>query len=118
MIAILNMNIMREMQFKFFFTHRVADIFNGNIDIRGASEAVFAKTISGFVDLSWPKSKGATVAMKTITGEVYSNLAIDFKTKREKHPIVGYQLEGDVLGGGPSLKLESISNHIYLRQQE
>ena len=27
------MNIMREMQFKFFFTHRVADIFNGNIDI-------------------------------------------------------------------------------------
>lgn len=94
------------------------ETINGNIDIQGASEAVVAKTISGFVDLSWPKTKGATVAMKTITGEVYSNLDIAFTSKREKHPIVGYQLEGDVLGGGPTLKLESISNHIYLRRQE
>jgi len=27
------MIMMREMQFKLFFTHRVADIFNDNIDI-------------------------------------------------------------------------------------
>lgn len=33
MTAKLTVIIMREMQFKLFFTHRVADIFNDNIDI-------------------------------------------------------------------------------------
>ena len=93
------------------------ETISGNIDIQGASGSVFAKTISGFVDMSWPKSQGANLAMKTITGEVYSDLAIDFKGKKEKHPIVGYLLEGTVNGGGPSVRLESISNNVYLRQK-
>ncbi|WP_439583452.1 hypothetical protein [Dyadobacter bucti] len=91
------------------------ETINGNIDIEGASAEVFAKTISGHVDMSWPKSKGANVAMKTITGEVYSDLKIDFKNKKQKDPIVGYLLEGTFNGGGPALKLESISNNVYLR---
>ncbi|MGA0555913.1 hypothetical protein ACO2Q8_04615 [Larkinella sp. VNQ87] len=89
---------------------------NGNIDIEGASEAVFAKTISGFVDLNWPGSKGANLALKTITGEVYSDLSIDFKSKRQQNPIVGYLLEGTVNGGGPEVRLESISNNVYVRK--
>lgn len=92
------------------------ETINGNIDIQGATEAVHAKTISGYVDMNWPKSKGANLAMKTITGEVYSNLTIDFKNRKEKNPIVGYQLEGTVNGGGPKVQLESISNNIFLRQ--
>lgn len=92
------------------------ETINGNIDIKGATTAVFAKTISGFVDMSWPNSKGANLAMKTITGEVYSDLDITFKNKREKNPIVGYQLEGTLNGGGPDVRLESISNNIFLRR--
>lgn len=91
------------------------ETINGNIDIQGATAPVSAKTISGFVDMSWPKAKGANVAMKTITGEVYSNLSIDFKNKKEKNPIVGYLLEGTLNGGGPAVRLESISNNVYLR---
>ncbi|GAB4014573.1 hypothetical protein EXU85_18055 [Spirosoma sp. KCTC 42546] len=94
------------------------ETINGNIDIQGATGPVFAKTISGFVDMSWPKSKGANVAMKTITGEVYSDMDISFKNKKEKNPIVGYQLEGSVNGGGPKVQLESISNNIYLRRKD
>ncbi len=94
------------------------ETINGNIDIQGATGPVFAKTISGFVDMSWPKSKGANVAMQTITGEVYSNLDIDFKNKKQKNPIVGYLLEGTLNGGGPSVRLESISNNVYLRQKD
>ncbi|GAB2565466.1 DUF4097 family beta strand repeat-containing protein [Spirosoma areae] len=94
------------------------ETINGNIDIQGATGAVFAKTISGFVDMSWPKSKGANLAMKTITGEVYSDLEIDFKNKKQKHPIVGYLLEGTVNGGGPAVRLESISNDVYLRRRD
>ncbi len=93
------------------------ETISGNIDIEGATEAVFAKTISGFVDMSWPRGKGANVAMKTITGEVYSDLDINFRNKKEKNPIVGYQLEGTVNGGGPDVRLESISNDVYLRKK-
>jgi len=94
------------------------ETIDGNIDIEGASTTVFAKTISGYVDMSWPKSKGINVAMKTITGEVYSDFEIDFKNKKQKNPIVGYLLEGTVKGGGPDVKLESISNDVYLRSKD
>ncbi|MEZ0540008.1 hypothetical protein [Fibrella arboris] len=94
------------------------ETINGNIAIQGATGPVWAKSISGFVDMSWSGTKGANVAMKTITGEVYSDLAIDFKGKRPKNPIVGYQLEGTVLSGGPEVRLESISNDIFLRKEK
>lgn len=94
------------------------ETINGNIDIQGATTTVFAKTISGFVDMTWPKSKGANVAVKTITGEVYSDLDIDFGKKKEKNPIVGYLLEGKFNGGGPDVTLESISNNVYLRKKD
>ncbi|GAA4397990.1 hypothetical protein GCM10023187_08030 [Nibrella viscosa] len=94
------------------------ETINGNIDIRGATEAVSAKSISGFVDMSWPKGKGADLAMKTITGEVYSDLDIDFKGKKQRNPMVGYQLEGTFNGGGPRIQLESISNNVYLRKKD
>ncbi|MBD2702190.1 hypothetical protein IC229_16175 [Spirosoma sp. BT702] len=94
------------------------ETINGNIDIQGASAPVMAKSISGFVDMSWPKSKGANVEMKTITGEVYSNLDIAFKGKKERHSHVGYLLEGTVNGGGTTVRLESISNDVFLREQK
>jgi hypothetical protein len=94
------------------------ETINGNIDIQGATAAVAAKTISGYVDMTWPKAKGANVAVKTITGEVYSDLDIDFGDKKEKNPIVGYLLEGKFNGGGPEVKLESISNNVYLRKKD
>lgn len=94
------------------------ETISGNIAIQGATSPVWAKSISGFVDLSWPGSKGANVAMKTITGEAFSDLTIDFKSKRQKHPIVGYLLEGTLLSGGPEIRLESISNDVYLRKEK
>ncbi|WP_162793477.1 hypothetical protein [Runella rosea] len=35
-----------------------------------------------------------------------------------KNPIVGYLLEGTVNGGGPDLRLESISNNVYVRRKD
>lgn len=96
----------------------VLETINGNIDIEGAATAVNAKTISGFVDMSWPKSKGANLGMKTITGEVYTDFTIDYKDKMQKKPIVGYLITGTANGGGPEIKLESISNNVYFRQSK
>lgn len=91
---------------------------NGNIELIDFSGPVNAKSISGFVDMNWPNNRGAIVALKTITGEVYSDLDINFKNKKEGIPLVGYQLEGTVQDGGPAVKLESISNNIYFRQRK
>jgi len=93
------------------------ETITANIAIEGATEAVFAKTISGFVDISWPRSSGANLAMKTVTGEVYTDFDVDFKNKKQKNPIVGYPLEGAVNGGGPEIRLESVSNNVYLRKK-
>jgi hypothetical protein len=93
------------------------ETISGNIDIRDAAGPVYAKTISGFVDMSWPGNKGANVSMKSITGELYSDLDISFTNKKDKPAIVGYKLEGTLNGGGPEVRLESISNNIYLRKK-
>ncbi|GAB3202935.1 hypothetical protein GCM10027293_30770 [Pontibacter aydingkolensis] len=103
------------------FVPRDADLtvetINGNIEIRGVTGPVAAKSINGFVDMNWAAKKGAGVSLKTITGEVYSDLDIAFTNKKEEAPMVGYQLKGNVSGGGTDIKLESISNNVYLRKQ-
>lgn len=94
------------------------ETINGNIEIRGLTGPVQAKSISGFVDMNWAPNKGAAVALKTITGEVYSDLNIDLEGKKQKAPVVGYELKGNVGGGGLAIKLESISNDIYFRKKD
>jgi hypothetical protein len=107
--------------YEVYLPHKTAlqvETINANIDIQGATGSVWAKSISGFVDVSWPGAKGANVAMKTITGEVYSDLSIQFTGNRPKNPLVGYMLEGTLLSGGPQVRLESISNDVYLRKEK
>ncbi len=93
------------------------ETINGNIWISSINSNLTAKTISGFVEVNWPKGKGGNIGMKTITGEVYSDLDIAFTNKRQKNPIVGYLLEGKVYGGGPEVRFESISNNVYIRNK-
>jgi hypothetical protein len=96
----------------------VVNTINGNIELRDVTGPVNAKSISGFVDMSWPGKKGASVALKTISGEVYSDIDIAFTNKQKDIPMVGYQLKGSVNGGGSEVKLETISNNIYFRRKE
>ena len=96
-------------------TNLTVETISGDIELRNLAGPVHAKSISGFVDMNWPDKKGAAVSLKTITGEVYSDLNIDFANKKE-NPIVGYQLKGSLNGGGSDIKLETISNNIYLRK--
>ncbi|MBC3540717.1 hypothetical protein ACFSC6_12575 [Rufibacter sediminis] len=99
-------------------TNLTLETINGNLELRGLSGTVNAKSISGFVDMDWPTQQGATVALKTITGEVYSDLPIDLAGKKQQAPMVGYQLKGNVNNGGPAVRLETISNNIYFRKKK
>ena len=91
---------------------------SGNIDIAGLTGAIEAKSLSGFVDVAWPATKGAELSLKTITGEVYTDQDIAFRTTPRKNPMVGYQLLGTLKGSGPLVKLESISNDVYFRKRK
>lgn len=92
------------------------ETISANIELKDVTGPVFAKSISGFVDMNWPSGKGASVSMKSITGELYSDLDINYTNKSKSVPIVGYTLNGTLNGGGPTVYLESISNDIYLRK--
>jgi len=85
------------------------------VDLRGP---IRAKSISGFVDLSWPSGKPADIAMKTVSGEAYTDFKdLRFENKKDHIPIVGYKLRGNIgTGTGPSVSLESVSGNIYLRR--
>ncbi|QIX60070.1 hypothetical protein HER32_02235 [Hymenobacter sp. BT18] len=89
---------------------------SGNIDIQGLSGAIEAKSISGFVDVTWAASS-AELALKTITGEVYTDHDVAFSNRKD-NPLVGYQLRGNLGNNGPLVQLESISSDIYFRRRK
>lgn len=91
---------------------------SSDIELIGVHGPVYAKSISGFVDLSWPESQGAELSMKTISGEVYSGLDnLAMNNHKGGSPLVGYELRGSIGAGGPRVSLESISGNIYLRKE-
>ncbi|MGD8427546.1 MAG: hypothetical protein PVH63_07930 [Balneolaceae bacterium] len=90
---------------------------SSDIELVNLAGPIRAKSISGFVDLSWPSDKSANIAMKTISGEAYTDLEnITFDNKKRHIPIVGYELRGNIGSGGPHISLESVSGNIYLRR--
>ena len=93
------------------------ETISGNIEIAARMGETEAKSISGFVDMSASGNQKADLFLKTISGEVYSNLDIAFLNRKE-NPIVGYELKGKLNGGGKVLRLESISGDVYLRKGE
>lgn len=93
------------------------ETINGNIEIRDFFNTIYAKTISGFVDADWASSKGADLELKTITGELYSDLEIEFLNKKKSGSPVGYELKGQYQNGGVRVHLESISGDVYLRKK-
>lgn len=90
-----------------------------DVELYNLNGPIDAKSISGYVDLSWPDKSGAEISLKTISGEAYSDLDnLTFRNRQEHFPHVGYELRGAIGSGGPMVKLESVSGDLYLRKQE
>lgn len=93
------------------------ETISGNIILEGPRSDIYARSVSGFVDLSWPESVPAEISLETVSGEAYSNLeTVNYLNRRDEPARVGYKLRGRISGGGPSLLLESVSGNIYLRK--
>lgn len=94
------------------------ETISADVEATGLAGPTHLKSISGFIDLSWPQQQDAELQLKSITGELYTDLAFDILYKKENAPLVGYDLKGRNGKGGPLLELETISSNIYLRQSK
>lgn len=93
------------------------ETISADIELNALAGPINAKSISGFVDLSWPRQQGADLSLKTVSGEAYSDLDnLRFLNRREKAPLVGYELRGTIGDGGKRVRLESVSGDLFLRK--
>lgn len=90
---------------------------SGNITASDLTAALDLHSISGFIDVSWPAAQQASWWMKSVTGELYTDLDMQLLNQKEGIPIVGYELEGKTGKGGTAVRLETISSNIYLRRK-
>lgn len=94
------------------------ETISGDIEIIGFNNEIEVKTISGFIDVTIDSRSRNDILMETITGEYYSDLDLDRDKKSEwKNHWIGGELETTLNGGGPRIKLETISGNIYLRKE-
>ena len=90
------------------------ETIDGNIIINGQTDEIKAHTISGFIDLVFASSRKADLKMSTISGTIYTNLAIS-KPKGHRG---GNEISSEYNGGGKRVDLETISGDIFLRKAE
>jgi hypothetical protein len=89
------------------------ETINGNITITGKTSAIKAYSISGFIDLAVPADLKADFKFSTITGTVYSNIAMN-------NPGASKKSHADIVskynGGGTPVSLKTISGDIFVRK--
>ncbi|HWK04243.1 MAG TPA: hypothetical protein VNS58_11460 [Puia sp.] len=92
------------------------ETINANIIITGRTAAVRAHTISGFVDLTVAPERKADLKLNTVTGTVYTNIAMNVPPRNNHTPAT--HITDLINGGGKPINLESISGNIFLRKSE
>lgn len=88
------------------------ETIDGNIIIEGNTDAIKAHSISGFIDLSFASSRKADLKMSTISGTIYTDLAMNNASTRNR----GNDIRTKYNGGGEDIELETISGDIFLRK--
>ncbi len=76
--------------------------------------------ISGELDITLPATAKATLSMKSISGEIYSDLDLNLKSGKDGMSRVGggHNINGNLNGGGVNLQLNTISSNIYVRKSK
>lgn len=74
------------------------------------------RSISGDIDLHWKEKKAASFELKTISGDIYTDLESLNYPENARQKNVGIDMDASILAGGPEIELETISSNIYLRR--
>lgn len=89
------------------------ETINGNVEITGHEAALRIRSISGFIDLSINPERSLKFYLKSISGEVFTDLTLN--QEKTNTPIVGIDMEATLNGGKEKIDLETISGNIYIR---
>jgi len=90
---------------------------SGNIEVTDLESEMNLESISGDVDLTLAQNIKADIEMSTISGEIYSNMNLDYGDEETLHRIGGIEISSKLNGGGISIDLETISGDILLRKK-
>ncbi|MFY0604566.1 MAG: DUF4097 family beta strand repeat protein [Flavobacteriaceae bacterium] len=89
------------------------DLISGDITVKKHSKDMYLKTISGDIDVV---ISDATFEARTLSGGVYSDLDIDFTSKKKNKYSGQQKVRGKIKNGSASLELKTISGDIFLRK--
>ena len=98
----------------------VANSVSGDITIRYAplrQGPSSISAVSGDVDMTMPASTKATLKLRSISGEIYTDFDLTLpKPQGDMRHIGGQVVDGSVNGGGTVLSLKAIIGDIYVRK--
>lgn len=93
-----------------------AETISGTYELTYYGKPFFFKTISGDVDLSIASNEHIDFMVKTVSGEIYSDLDLSYPNGKDGlKKVVGMDLEGRLNNGGKLVEMETISGNIFLR---
>jgi len=102
------------------------DLINGDIEIVFTSlnqtSPMSIKTINGEIDLTLPATAKATLEMKTLHGDIFTDLDIELEKNKDEESGLRFMggsadTKGKLNGGGVKLDISSINGNIYLRKK-
>ncbi len=99
----------------------VASTVNGDVEIIFTSvnpdRPNSISCTNGFIDVTIPSDTKADLRMKSINGEVYTDMDIDMDKGKDGLKLIGsYNISGSINGGGVEIDLRAINDDIYLRK--
>lgn len=94
----------------------------------GSIDVIFSKlnkekpsaisNVSGRIDVTIDPKAAVTLELSTVTGEIYTDLDIDFGDEKNGMKAIGRRnSKGHLNGGGVELSLNAVSSSIYLRKK-
>jgi hypothetical protein len=89
------------------------ETINADITITGQTREMNVKSISGYIDLTEPSTKQASLDFSTVSGRMYSNHAIALT---KGHSGIPLKINEKLNNGGDPIKLETISGDIFFRK--
>lgn len=90
----------------------------GDLFIEGFYKELYAKTVTGDIELEWPEDQGAEVEIKTVNGGIFTNH--DFLMSKDKGlPLISaHEISANLGKGGKHVSLETVTSDIYFRRSK
>ena len=102
----------------------VANTINGEVKVTYSSlsqeKPTAISTINGPIDITLPPSTKASLKLRSIQGEMYTDFDLGVKTTKDGMSKVGggHNIDGSTNGGGVEMQLKTINSNIYIRKQK